>query len=132
MMSRCNRALPAQSVHLVHQYYCWLKKHHQDAGSAFWRELEAFIAACHEVLLQKFALPGILDWMLFMRSVTLMLLVLGVLPDDPTSFPISRRFASAFTFSTFLSIGIQGEAGHFLISSFVSDYSDQLQSVVMH
>ena len=67
-----------------------------------------------------------------MRSVTLMLLVLGVLPDEPTSFPISRRFASAFAFSTFLSIGIQGEAGHLLISSFVSDYSDQLQSVVMH
>ena len=131
-MSRCNRALPAQSVHLVHQYYCWLKTYHPDDGSALWSELEAFIAACHEGLLQKFALPGIVDWMVFMRSVNLMLLVLGVLPDEPTSFPISTRFASAFALSTFLSIGIQGEAGHLFISAFVSDYSKQLQSVVLH
>ena len=62
-------------------------------GSALLRELEAFISACHEGLLQKFALPGILDWMKFMRSVSLILLVLGVPPDEPTSFPISRRFA---------------------------------------
>ena len=80
--------------------------------------------------MQKFALPGILDWMKFMRSVGLILLVLGVPPDEPTSFPMSRRFASMFAFSIFLTISIQDEAGHFLISSFVSDMSDQLQSVV--
>ena len=113
MMSRCNRALPAQSVHHVHQYYCWLTPQHQKDGSALLRELEAFISACHEGLLQKFALPGILDWMKFMRSVSLILLVLGVPPDEPTSFPMSRRFASMFAFSIFLTISIQDEAGHF-------------------
>ena len=132
MVSHCNRALPAQSVHLVHKYYDRLKRFHHDDGSALWLELEAFIAACHEGLLQKFALPGIPDWMAFMRSVTLMLRVLGVLADEPTSFPISKKFASAFALSTLLSIGIQGEAGQLLISAFVSDYSDQLRSVVLH
>ena len=100
MVSHCNRALPAQSVHLVHKYYDRLKRFHHDDGSALWLELEAFIAACHEGLLQKFALPGIPDWMAFMRSVTLMLRVLGVLADEPPSFPISKKFASAFALST--------------------------------
>jgi len=131
-MSRCKRAVPAQSMLLVHQYYCWLKTHHPDVSSELWSELEAFIAACHEGLLHKFALSGIGDWMVCMRSVNLMLLVLGVLPDEPTSFSISTRFASAFALSAFLSIGIQGEAGHRFISEFVSDYSEQLQSVVLH
>ena len=66
-----------------------------------------------------------------MRSVTFMLLVLGVLPDEPASFPISRRFASAFAISTLLT-SRSDEAGHLFISAFVSDHSDKLQSVVLH
>ena len=61
--------------------------------------LLAFVTACHEGLLQKFAIPGIPDWMAFMSSVTLMLRVLGVLSDEPPSFPISKKFASAFALS---------------------------------
>ena len=128
MVSHRNRALPAQSMHLVHKYYDRLKRFHHDDGSALWLELEAFITACHEGLLQKFALPGIPDWMAFMSSVTLMLRVLGVLSDEPPSFPISKKFASAFALSTLLSIGIRGEVGQYLISAFVSDHSDQLRS----
>ena len=57
-----------------------------------------------------------------------MLRVLGVLSDEPPSFPISKKFASAFALSTLLSIGIRGEVGQHLISVFVSDHSDQLRS----
>ena len=82
------RGLPTESLALVDKYYGKIKRFCQNDASALWMELVAFLTACHEGLFQKFALPGIPDWMAFMSAVSLMLRVIGVLADEPMSFPI--------------------------------------------
>ena len=95
-------------------------------------DLVAFLTACHAGLLQKFALPGMPDWMAFMSAVCFMLRAIGVLVDEPMSFPVSKEFASAFALTTLLCVGIQGELEQNMVCVFVSDHVDQLRSVCSH
>ena len=124
--------LPTESLPLVNQYYAKIKRYCQDDASALWIELVAFLTACHQGMLQKFALPGIPDWMAFMSSVSLMLRVVGVLVDEPILFPISKELASAFALSTLLCVGIRGAVGQYMVAAFVSDHSDRLRSACSH
>ena len=124
--------LRTESLALLDKYYDKIRSFCQDDSSALRTELVAFLTACHEGLLQKFALPGIPDWMAFMNAVCLMLRVIGVFADEPLSFPLSREFASAFAPCCLLCVGIRGELGQNMVAAFVSDHVDQLRSACSH
>ena len=61
-------------------------------------ELEACWMVCHEGLLQKFALPGILEWTAFMHAVSLMLRIIRVCADAPLSLPLMTLLYIIYVF----------------------------------
>ena len=124
--------LPTESLRLVDGYYQQTEKFIQYDGSTFRMDVVAFLSVCHAGLLQKFALPGMPDWMAAMNAVSFMLRTIDVPADELMRSPISNKFASAFALTTLLCVGIQGELEKDLICSFVLEHVDQLKSICYH
>ena len=124
--------LPAEALNLLDKYRVKICRFCEGDSSTLKTELEAFVTACHEGLLQKFALPGIPEWKAFMKAVSLMLRIVRVCDDAPLSFPLSKEFASAFALSCLLCIGVEGTLQQNMFATFISDHVDQLRRVCDH
>ena len=84
---------------------------------------------CHEGLLQKFALPGILEWMAFMHAISLMLRIIRVCADAPLSLPLAREFGSACDLSCRLYVVVKGELENSMFATVIAGNVELLRSV---
>ena len=118
--------LPTESLHLVDRYYQHTEKFFQNDGSTFRMDVVAFLTVCHAGLLQKFALPGMPDWMAAMNAVCFMLRTIDVPADELMWSPMSSKFAAAFALTTLVCVSIRGGLEKEKVCSLVLDHVDKI------